>query len=148
MLRNKLFGMAMAMAMGLSSAAMAFETGIERQVLIDGEDAGTWEARDTVREDGDYCRYSVKWSNGLLDGGRRTRACYILESRPSNFFDCLENADHDVIATVTVGIRCRGFDTFLTPVEVDDLLAGEGRFGLSGEILLSSSGDLQTIEVF
>jgi hypothetical protein len=127
--------------------AAALRTAHEMRVEVDEEDAGSWRALSTVRDMDDACLYRIRWSNNLPGAAARTVRCDILEAKVGARFDCQENRLANFVTSLELGPICRGFDSFLQQITVEQLNAAEHRGGVAGSILISSSDDLLSFEV-
>lgn len=127
--------------------AWSFPTGEEFDIEVEGNEVGTVEARNRVRETSRYCEYTLMWhlETPPLE---RTVECRIRELKASNDFDCEENRDRWVTSLIERGSSCRGFDEFGQETSVRTLVGGESRRGgVDGVFFASSVGDLQSFEI-
>jgi hypothetical protein len=138
---------ALVSAVLLPAYAGALEAGVDMDVFLDEEPAGIWKAQTLVRQVDERCFYRIRWSNGAPLAAARTRRCEIFEDQVGAHIDCEENSTKNFVTSVTLGPACRGFDSFLQEVEVEQLHAAEYRGGVVGTVLVSSSDDLQSFEV-
>jgi hypothetical protein len=147
-MRNVLFASLALALVSLPGAAMALDTGADLTVTLDGEDVGTWNARDLVRDEGDQCRYMIMWSFGDEGTTLITKRCEILERKTTEYFSChQENREENFPTSIEVGDQCEGFDSFGQLVNVEELDAAESTNGVAGAILLEGYDEYQSIEI-
>ncbi len=149
MIRKALIAMACAAPLlTAATPAMAIPTGKTFGVYFEGDQTGSWNLRNLVVDQGNYCLYTVKWTDLTGPPIGRTVLCKIQEEKAGDDFDC-ETMRHDWFDTlVQKGGACQGVDDFGQIVSVKTLIAGENSGGsLNGVIVVASTGDVQNFSV-
>lgn len=147
-MRNLLFASLASALIGLPGVAMALDVSSDLNVQLDGEDVGTWNPRDLVRDEGDQCRYMIMWSYGDEGTTLITKRCEILENKTTEYFSChQENREENFPTSLEVGDQCEGFDSFGQVVNVEEFVAAESTNGVAGAILLEGYDEYQGIEI-
>jgi hypothetical protein len=149
---NKLLsaGFAAATLLTLAGSAMALDVRIaDRQVFINGIEAGTISATPQGFAGNNKCAYRLAWRNEFNPNGVVT--CKVLESATAVNPSCGANAFQDINAFVTnADLNCRGYDNTQTAREVatNGLNLGELATGLlAGSILFEEFPFEQDIAV-
>lgn len=147
-MRKMLFApLALALA-ALPGSVLALEAGADMQVTIDDEDVGEWYVSTIVRDEGDQCRYNIRWSYGDEGTTLITKRCEVLEQKTARYFSChQDNQEENFPTSIEVGDACEGFDSFGQLVNIDELTAAESTNGVSGVILVEGEDEYQGFEV-
>ena len=130
----------------LAGSALAFPTGRNFDVEVEGNVVGRINARNRVVDNGSSCTYTLQWTLRTPPLSR-TVQCNIRERKASNAFDCNDNARRWVTTLVERSGTCNGFDEFGQQTRISTLIAGESSSGLNGVFFAASVGDLQSLQI-
>src|SRR5437879_1117789 len=99
-MRTKLLSaLALITPMVIAVPALALDTSRTYTVHFDGETVGHWGFRGKVKDTGDACQYTVKWSNLAGPPLGATHLCKVDELKAGDNFDCMDSS-HNGVNTV------------------------------------------------